>query len=173
MDVTARRALAEWTRAQPAVSAFIHALVQDRAERDDVLQDVAIAVLESFDRYDPARPFLPWALTIARHEVFDSLRRRRRRPVPFSPEAVASLAGAVADVSEVERARLTHLPDCLAELEGRAREACELRYRTGLDNAGIAQAIGVRPNTVSKLLQRVREQLRACIERRMRAEATA
>jgi RNA polymerase sigma-70 factor (ECF subfamily) len=65
------------------------------------------------------------------------------------------------------------LPECLAELNGRAREACELRYRTGLDNGGIAEAIGVRPNTVSKLLQRVREQLRACIERRLRAEATA
>jgi RNA polymerase sigma-70 factor (ECF subfamily) len=144
MDPVARRALAEWPRAQPAVSAFIHALVQDRAERDDVLQDVAIAVLESFGRYDPSRPFLPWALTIARHEVFDSLRRRRRRPVPFSPEAVASLAGAVADVSEVERARLAHLPECLAELNGRAREACEIRpgrfARGHLDSAGCPQS---------------------------------
>ena len=67
MDPATRQAFAQWTLAQPAVSAFVHAWVQDRAERDDVLQEVAVAVLESYEAYDPSRPFLPWALGIARH----------------------------------------------------------------------------------------------------------
>ncbi len=161
MDPLARQAFADWTRAQPAVSAFVHALVADRTERDDVLQDVAVAVLEAYGTYDPARPFLPWALGIARNAAAESLRRRRRQPMLLAPEAADALAGALSEVAESERARLVHLPDCLQEL----------RYRTGLKPASIAQALGIQPNTASKLLQRVREQLRECIERRMRAEA--
>jgi RNA polymerase sigma-70 factor (ECF subfamily) len=173
MDPLARQAFADWTRAQPAVSAFVHVLVADRAERDDVLQDVAVAVLEAYGSFDRARPFLPWALGIARHAAAESLRRRRRQPMLLAPEAADALAGALSEVAESERARLAHLPDCLQELDGRAREACELRYRAGLKPSSIAQALGIQPNTASKLLQRVREQLRECIERRMRAEARA
>ncbi|MFM8698066.1 MAG: sigma factor, partial [Phycisphaerales bacterium] len=110
MDPSTRRALADWTRAQPAVSAFVHALVHDRAERDDVLQDVAVAVLESQHRYDPARPFLAWALAIARNEVVDSLRRRRRRPALLGPDAADALADAIADVAEGDRARTCSRP---------------------------------------------------------------
>jgi RNA polymerase sigma-70 factor (ECF subfamily) len=173
MDPSTRRALADWTRAQPAVSAFVHALVHDRSERDDVLQDVAVAVLESHHRYDPARPFLAWALTIARNEVVDSLRRRRRRPALLGPEAADALAGAIADLAEGEQARLARLADCMSELDRRAREACELRYRAGLSNAQVAEALGMQANTASKLLQRVRERLRECIESRHRREARA
>ena len=173
MDPATRRALADWTLAQPAVSAFVHALVHDRADRDDVLQDVAVAVLESYHRYDPARPFLAWALTIARNEAIDSLRRRRRRPAAIPPEAADALAVALAEVADEERARLVHLAACMAELDARAREACELRYRAGLSPSQIGAALGMQANTASKLLHRLRERLRECIDRKFRQEARA
>lgn len=128
MDPRTREAFARWTLAQPAVSAFVHAVVIDRAERDEVLQDVAIAVLESFPSYDPARPFVPWAIGIARHAVADSLRRR-----------------------------LAHLADCVRELDGRAREVCDLRYRLDFSATRIGELLGIQPNTAAKALQRVRE----------------
>jgi RNA polymerase sigma-70 factor (ECF subfamily) len=173
MDPRTREAFAHWTLAQPAVSAFVHAVVADRAERDDVLQEVAIAVLESYAAYDPARPFVAWAIGIARHAVADALRRRARAPMRLGDEAAEAVAQAIAQVHEGERERLAHLAACLEELDGRAREVCELRYRRDLAPARIAQVLGIQPNTAAKALQRVREQLRACIERRMRAEAKA
>ena len=39
--------------------------------------------------------------------------------------------------------------------------------------ARIGALLGIQPNTAAKSLQRVREQLRECIERRIRAEARA
>jgi RNA polymerase sigma-70 factor (ECF subfamily) len=56
----------------------------------------------------------------------------------------------------------------MARLDGRPREICELRYRAGLSPARIAEVLGMQPNTVSKALQRAREELRDCIERRER-----
>lgn len=173
MDARTREAFAQWTLAQPAVSAFVHALVADRAERDDVLQDVAIAVLESYGSYDPSRPFVAWALGIARHSVADSLRRRARGPQRLGEAAADALAAAVAELGDAERERLAHLADCLNELDGRAREVCELRYRGDLAPSRIAELLGIRANTAAKALQRIREQLRECIDRRMRAGVEA
>jgi RNA polymerase sigma-70 factor (ECF subfamily) len=170
MDPRTRQAFTLWTQAQPAVSAFVHALVGDRAARDEVLQEVALAILESFDRYDASRPFLPWALGIARKEVANARHRGRRFPALLSEAAESALADAVATVSDDERVSLAHLSDCLARLEGRLREICDLRYRTGLSPARIADALGMQPNTVSKALERVRAELRECIERRIAAE---
>ena len=69
MDERTRQATRLWTLAQPAVSAFITSVVRDFKDRDDVLQDVAVAVIESFDRYDPQRPFTAWAIGVARNQV--------------------------------------------------------------------------------------------------------
>lgn len=173
MDERTRRAVAHWATAQPAVSAFVHALVADRSERDDVLQDVAVAVLESFGDYDATRPFLPWALGIARREVVDSLRRRQRRPALLGLDASAALAEALAQVEEIERERLERLRHCLERLDGRARQICELRYVDDLKPAQIGARLGMRANSAAKVLQRVREQLRECVEALQRAEGHA
>jgi len=173
MDETTRRAFAQWTQAQPAVSAFLHAIVGNGAERDDCMQEVAMAVLESYDGYDPSRPFLPWVMGIAQRKAADSVRRRSRRPLLLQPEAADALAAAIVEVADLEHARMAHLADCIAKLEGQTREICELRYRRGLKPARIAEILGIQPNTAAKSLQRMREQLRACIEQRVAAEGGA
>jgi RNA polymerase sigma-70 factor (ECF subfamily) len=48
----------QWTLAVPTVSAFVTSLVRDFQARDDVLQETAVAVMESFGRYDPAQSFV-------------------------------------------------------------------------------------------------------------------
>jgi RNA polymerase sigma-70 factor, ECF subfamily len=59
---------------------------------------------------------------------------------------------------------------CVAELQGRARLAVERSYGLGSDaphrRDAVARELGMQPNGVKTLLQRVRQQLRACIERR-------
>jgi hypothetical protein len=46
----------------PTVSAFVGSVLHDFQARDDVHQNTAVAVLESFPRYDPAQPFVARAL---------------------------------------------------------------------------------------------------------------
>lgn len=172
MDPRTRDAFALWTAAQPAVSAFVHALVGDPAMRDEVLQDTVARVIESFARYDRSRPFLPWALTLARRAASDARTRRARFPSALTEAAEEGLAAALVEVEQGERAMLDHLSECLGRLDHRQRRMCDLRYRGGLKPARIAHAMGLQPNTVSKSLQRIRESLRECIESRVRA-ATA
>ncbi|QDU98606.1 sigma-70 family RNA polymerase sigma factor [Lignipirellula cremea] len=172
MDETTRQATRLWTLAQPAVSAFVTSVVRDFGDRDDVLQDTAVAVIESFDSYDPQRPFVAWAIGIARNQVGLYLRRRRRDRLVFDEETVACLAIAFAEVTPQQSRQLDSLKVCLSSLEGRARSLLQLRYEEDCKPAAIAERVGMKPNAVAKALQRLRDQLRACIERRSAEAAT-
>ena len=61
---------------------------------------------------------------------------------------------------------------CVEQLEGRARTAVELSYGFGGEADGsrtaIARELGMQENGVKTLLQRARQRLRECIERRLR-----
>lgn len=172
MDDRVRQAARHWTLAQPAVSAFLASIIRDFRDRDDVLQDVAVAVMESFDRWDPERPFVAWAIGIARNQAGLYLRKRRRdaRILEFDPETMDHLQAAFATVAAEEVPKLDFLRDCLKAVEGRARAVFELRYQQDLKPAAIAERIGLSANAVAKSLQRVREQLRDCVERRVTAQ---
>ena len=106
MDPQYRQAFTLWTQAQPAVSAFVHALVGDRTARDEVLQEVALAILENFERYDTSRPFLPLAIGVARKKVANGYRSGSRWPGCLSDAAAMALADAIVAVADEERAQL-------------------------------------------------------------------
>lgn len=160
-----------WALAQPAVSAYITSVVRDFSARDDILQEVAVAVLDAFDGYDDTRPFTPWAIGIARNQIGLYLRRLRRDRVTFDTDAMAGVAAAFERIPPEEVRRLDHLRECLGRLAPRARHLCELRYGRDMKPAAIAAALATSANAVSKALQRVRDELRACIERNGQAAA--
>ena len=166
LDEQTRQAARHWTLAQPVVSAFVTSVVRDFTARDDVLQEIAVAVIATFDRYDPQRPFVAWALGIARNQVRLYLRGLRRERLVFDDEIVARLAAAFESVPSDQIRKLDFLQNCLQGLEGRARELCHLRYVHDLKPAAIAETVGMTANSVAKALQRVRDQLRDCIERK-------
>ena len=154
-----------WTLAQPVVSAFIGSLVRDFTDRDDVLQETAVALLESADRYDPTRPFIAWALGVARNQVRLYLRRTARERCTFEDAIVDDLTNAFSVVSPQEIHRLSFLRECLQRLDSREQLLVQLRYAEDLKPADIGKRLGLAANTVSKALQRLRDQLRACIDR--------
>lgn len=167
MDERTLEAARLWTLAVPTVSAFITSLVRDFQARDDVLQDVAVAVLESFDRYDPSRPFVAWALGVARNQVRLYFRRAAAHDrLAFDSEAVDALSAAFAEPGAEQGRALDRLGECVRELDERSRSLCRLRYEQDLKPAAIGRALGMGANAVAKALQRVRDRLRECVERK-------
>lgn len=159
----------QWTLVQPVISAFIAAVVRDFSARDDILQDVAVAVLESYDRYDPARPFQAWALGIARNQIRNYLRRQGREKLMLNEEVIKGLADGFDEFSGQQRS-LEHLQHCLTKLDSKAIELLRLRYVVELKPAAIAERMETRANSIAKTLQRIRDVLRECIRRQMAAE---
>jgi RNA polymerase sigma-70 factor, ECF subfamily len=154
-----------WTLAVPTVSAFVTSLVRDFQDRDEILQETAVAVMESFDRYDSSQSFMGWAIGIARNQVRLYFRRKSRERLAFDSDAVEALAQAFVE-SHAKDQRLDYLTECVEGLEAKARELCRLRYERDLKPAAIGEQIGMGANAVAKALERIRERLRECIERK-------
>ena len=165
MDQSTAEFTRQWTSVLPKVSAFVGSMVFDVSDRDDVLQDCAVAAMTSFDRYDSARPFAAWVIGVARNQVRLYLRRKSKDTHIFDNDALDHLVEAFARHRPVHEQQLTHLEHCVSQLEGRARELCELRYSQNLKPAAIGEQLKIPANTVAKALQRVREQLKSCLEK--------
>ena len=164
MDDKTRQLTRLWMAAQPIVSSFVSSMVTDVVARDDLLQEVIAAVVESFDKYDQEKPFIGWVLGIARNQVNLHRRRTRRDKLVFDESAIDLLAEAFSRIPASEVHKLEFLRGCLEKLSDRDRRLCDLRYEQNLKPAGIATILGTTANTISKALQRVRDQLRTCVE---------
>jgi RNA polymerase sigma-70 factor (ECF subfamily) len=156
-----------WTQAQPAIAGYVGALAPDAHAADDLLQDIAVALLRKFPDYDPQRPFIAWAMGIAKIQLLTLRRDRARAATRFRPETVESLAEVWQELlPEVDERRLA-LSECLQRVAGRGRELLTLRYEQALEPQEIAARLGLAGGAVRVALARVRATLHECIERRL------
>ena len=139
-------------------------MVRDVVSRDDIMQEVIAAVVENFEKYDSEKPFLHWVLGIARNQIGLYRRRFQRERLVFDDTTVELISETFTQISEIEVNKLEFLRGCMDKLTERDRQICELRYEQNLKPASIATTLGATPNAVSKALQRIRDQLRNCIE---------
>ena len=72
-----------WLQAEPSVSAYVFATISGFHDAEDVVQQIAQELARRFEQYDPNRPFLGWALWIAKSRVIDFYRRRKRDQLVF------------------------------------------------------------------------------------------
>src|SRR5207244_7931802 len=99
----------------------------------------------------------PWLIGIVRHQALMQLRKERTLPVPpaRAPSAVGPLEALVSAESEAR------LAEALDTLPPRDRLILTLHYQDGLPHASIAALLGVAANSVSPLLDRARDRLKA------------
>jgi RNA polymerase sigma-70 factor (ECF subfamily) len=120
--------------------------------------------------YDPARgPFLPWFLAVARNLVLEELRRRKaeeRRLHRYVERAVQESS----PLQPEPQARAA-LERCLSEFDRADADILRARYREGLSCEEIADSLGKTAVATRKALQRLRERLRLCVQRRLAAFA--
>lgn len=159
-----------WSDAQTAVGGLIRSLVQDPHLADDLLQETALACFRYFDRYDPERPFVAWALTVAKNKVRDAWRRQQRQPAVLMDDQVLDhLVTLSARQQPVYDERRQAMEQCLRGLEGRGRQILEAFYHHGQSAMRIAEQMGLKPEHVRVLLGRARQAVRRCAEKRLAA----
>jgi RNA polymerase sigma-70 factor (ECF subfamily) len=151
-----------------SVYRYVRFRVATREAAEDVTSDVFLKALRSFARYDSslASP-RTWLLRIARNAVTDHLRALRRRgSLHVTLDRVPDL---VADVpSQEERVlrqeRIQALLNGNQTLRRADQEMLALRYGAGLDNAEIAESLGISPNAVAVRLHRALKRLKQAVE---------
>jgi len=161
-----------WLESEPAVRAFVFAAVRGLQDAEDVVQQVALTVAKRFDEYDPARPFVAWALWLAKSRIVDHYRKQSRQREVFSDSLLDRLAAAIEQRNHHEAtARQLALEECLEKLPQKSRAMLDLRYVDDLPMESIARRSGVTPGSTRVMLCRIRDRLAACIESRLKLEA--
>lgn len=165
LDDSRTRLTMLWTEAQPTTMAFIRSMVPNPADAEDVLQQTAYDIASNFDDYDPARPFIAWAVGIAKYKVFEYRRRQNTDKLVFTDQALECIADAYVSQSGLLTDNAHALEHCMRKLGGKARNMVDLRYAQNLKPQAIAKRIGTTAGSVSVTLNRIREALRTCIHR--------
>lgn len=159
-----------WLEVEPSVSAYVFASISGFHDAEDVVQRIAQELARRFDEYDSSRPFVGWALWIAKSRVIDFYRAQSRTRVVFSHELLAQLADTIVKQADRRSDRREALEACLDELPRRSRRLLDLRYVEELSAAEMARETGSTSGSVRVLLSRVRTVLASCIERRLAME---
>lgn len=156
-----------WTLAQPTVAALIAAQFPDYHDAQDVLQEVAVVLVRKFKEYDPHRPFLPWAIGIARNEILAHRRKHSIDRVVFDDEVLDQLAATFRDDGEYLSRFGEALAYCMGRLDGKSGKLIEMRYGQDMKPAEIASRLRATANGVAAALYRIRRALRECADRRL------
>ena len=153
-----------------ATSAKLFGLVlrvlKDRAEAEDVLQDVYIKVWQNAGRY-ASNGFSPisWLATIARNSAIDRLRERGRRP-GVSDDGAADLVPDRAPTPEanaIAASEARRIEGCLGQLPNDRARAVRGAYLDGLSYDDLAMRHKVPLNTMRTWLRRSLQALRECL----------
>lgn len=160
------------TRHQGALHAYILGLFPNAAKADDVLQETNLVLWRKAAEYDPSRPFMPWACSIAWFQVKAALRDAARDRHIFDGDLLELLASE--DDGDVEATTaLDHaLRDCLDQLPEEKRELILHRYQPESSVNEMAASRNLSPSALSVQLHRIRQLLEACVEGKLSREWT-
>lgn len=142
-------------------------VLPDRAEAEDVLQDVYVAVWRKAPQFSPERSSaMTWLAAIARHRAIDRL---RVTPALVSRQTI-ELAELEADPEATPGARAeadserSRLDRCLNQLDTRRRSLIRTAFFEGATYEDLAQRTGSPLGSIKSWIRRGLLQLRACLE---------
>jgi RNA polymerase sigma-70 factor (ECF subfamily) len=160
---------------------FLHHLLDDIEEAEDLAQEVFLRVYRARKRYRPCSKFCTWLFTIASNLAMNSLRARRRKPAVSlqSYEAGPSAEELIPDrqVGPAQRAQTLEMGQrihaALDSLKERQRRALVLNKFEGKSYAETGAAMGLTVKAVKSLLSRARLKLRAALQGYVDADVEA
>lgn len=160
---------------QTPVYNLCYRMLGEPEEAEDAAQETFLRAYQNLERYDRARSFATWLLSIAAHYCIDRLRRRRIGFVPLEDdERELELPDAQAPDPEAEAIRHEQerrMQAALAGLDETDRAAIVLRYWHDFSEAEIAENLDLTIPAVKSRLHRARRALASLWQEQEKDEA--
>jgi len=154
--------LRHFLSSESSLRGYILTHVRDFTVAEDLLQQSALVLWQKFEQYDPGRPFLAWALGVARLEILNAARRRPGRSLVES-DLDGLVVGEYLRLESELPLRRQLLRSCLKHLPASMTEAVRLRYEEGFNLDQIAAQLGKSLAAVKVTLHRARISLQDCV----------
>lgn len=172
-----------------AMYRYALARVNSPQQAEDLVQDSMLAAVRQWDHFENRSALRTWLIGILRHKIHDHYRWKKRHPADL-PAAEYSghdddergefsmmghwrqdpnigLERLDADPGEaLQRSQLrAAIQRCIDDLPQRQQEIFVLRELHGLDPEDCCHQVGVARASLSVLLYRARQSLRACLQK--------
>ena len=172
-EIDRKREFAELLRRhQSQLFGYIHSLLRNLNDADDLFQQTTLVLWKKFAEYDRARSFLSWACGVARFEIANFLRSRSRQHLYFTDELNLLLIEAHEELKQNELdSRREALARCTSKLRAGDKKLLEDCYGESSSVALVADREGRSPQSVHNSLRRIRRALFECIRRTLAQEA--
>ena len=169
-----------YERTSPHLFAVILRINRDRAQAEDILQEVYVNVWRAAQSFDASQSQpLTWLTSIARNRAIDSLRRAQTQPRIQTTFASATSAGGLEDddvydtvadaspgpldlLSRASDARA--LGDCMERLTALQRQSVALAFFHGLSHAEVSEQLRQPLGTVKSWVRRALIALKSCLQ---------
>lgn len=154
---------------EPVMLRSILVVVPNRADAREIMQETAVALWRQFESYDPARPFVNWAMGFSRIETRRFLARQKRR-AQLTKEAIEVLEQEMETGQDFGSCVEQHLATCLSKLTDKQRRLIRGYYHDGRSPQWLSEREGRTVEAIYKAIQRIRRDLQICIERQLKKE---
>jgi RNA polymerase sigma-70 factor (ECF subfamily) len=158
-----KRLMALMTRHQRQIFSYIYALVPNRYDAEDLLQETSVVICEKFNEFEEGTDFVAWACQIAYWRIRYSRQKYARSKVVFDQQIVDAIAQTASEMAEELDERHVALSHCLQKLHSRDRELLLTRYEPGCGVEEAARRSGRTLQTAYKALARLRKLLLDCV----------
>ncbi|MBL8851323.1 MAG: sigma-70 family RNA polymerase sigma factor [Planctomycetaceae bacterium] len=152
-----------------ALFRYILTFVSRHGDAEEILQRVATVLWRKFPEYDSTREFLPWAFRIAYFEILKFRTEASRNRLIFSEDVMEALAETREAESAVLEAQEQALHECLGKLSADSALLLRRRYCDSETVAVLASEQGTTTKALYRRLDRLRDLVADCIERRVNA----
>ena len=151
-----------------ALYGYVFSMVANHADTDDIVQSTLIQLWDNFEKYDPERPFLPWAFRFAYRQVLMHRRSEKARAVRFANEdLIAKLAEDYEETPDWQQDREAAVQKCIGSLSRDHQALVAHRYTAGITLDKMARKMNRTPNALYKTMQRIRVILAKCVENQL------
>jgi len=171
-----------YEKSSPHLFAVVLRICRDRAQAEDILQEVYVNVWRAAGGFDAAQSQpLTWLTSIARNRAIDSLRRAQTQPQLQTANSANDEDSDVYDttaddqpgplemLSRASDARA--LSHCMQDLSAPQRQSLALAFYDGLSHAEVAEKMGEPLGTVKSWVRRALLSLKSCLENAARRDA--
>jgi RNA polymerase sigma-70 factor (ECF subfamily) len=141
---------------------FVFQIVQDRAQAEDIVQEIFVKVWKNLKSFDQNKKFSTWIFAIAKNTSFDFLKKKKSLPFSFfENEDGSNILEYIEDKNILHSEELflkmdnnKELKSFLKKLSPKERSIISLYYEQGFSLVEIAEIFGSSSNTIKSIYRR-------------------